>query len=61
MPKDCKQLAELDFPIAEVSRHATREKVDSAGTRAPLHLWTGATAIGVELVSIAGAALAEPM
>ena len=24
--KDCKRLAEVDFPIAEVSRHAAREK-----------------------------------
>jgi hypothetical protein len=22
IPKDCKRLAEVDFPIAEVSRHA---------------------------------------
>ena len=28
IPKDCKRLAEVDFPIAEVSRHAAREKVD---------------------------------
>jgi len=26
IPKDCKRLAEVDFPIAEVSRHAVREK-----------------------------------
>ena len=25
IPKDCKRLAEVDFPIAEVSRHAVRE------------------------------------
>jgi hypothetical protein len=25
IPKDCKRLAEVDFPIAEVSRHAARE------------------------------------
>ena len=24
--KDCKRLAAVDFPIAEVSRHAAREK-----------------------------------
>jgi len=24
--KDCKRLAEVDFPIVEVSRHAAREK-----------------------------------
>ena len=26
IPKDCKRLAEGDFPIAEVSRHAARGK-----------------------------------
>ena len=26
IPKDCKRLAEVDFPIAAVSRHAAREK-----------------------------------
>lgn len=26
IPKDCKRLAEVDFPIAEVSRHAVQEK-----------------------------------
>jgi hypothetical protein len=26
IPNDCKRLAEMDFPIAKVSRHAAREK-----------------------------------
>ena len=26
IPKKCKRLAEVDFPIAEVSRHAAREQ-----------------------------------
>ena len=26
IPQACKRLAEVDFPIAEVSRHAAREK-----------------------------------
>jgi len=26
IPKDCKRLAEVDFPIAVVSRHAVRDK-----------------------------------
>ncbi|MDM8551433.1 hypothetical protein QUF72_15210 [Desulfobacterales bacterium HSG2] len=25
IPRECKRLAEVDFPIAEVSRHAARE------------------------------------
>jgi putative DNA methylase len=26
IPKNCKRLTEVDFPIADVSRHAVREK-----------------------------------
>jgi adenine-specific DNA methylase len=39
IPKDCKRLAEVDFPIAEVSRHATREKSIRHGHPSTLHLW----------------------
>ena len=39
IPKDCKRLAEVDFPIAEVSRHAVREKATPPGHPSRLHLW----------------------
>ena len=39
IPKECKRLAEVDFPIAEVSRHATREKSIRHGHPSTLHLW----------------------
>ena len=39
IPKDCKRLAEVDFPIAEVSRHAAREKYIRHGHPSTLHLW----------------------
>jgi adenine-specific DNA methylase len=39
IPKDCKRLAEVDFPIAEVSRHAAREKLIRHGHPSTLHLW----------------------
>lgn len=39
IPKGCKRLAEVDFPIAEVSRHAAREKVIRHGHPSTLHLW----------------------
>ncbi len=39
IPKDCKRLAEVDFPIAEVSRHAAREKATPPGHPSRLHLW----------------------
>ena len=39
IPKECKRLAEVDFPIAEVSRHAVREKSIRNGHPSTLHLW----------------------
>ncbi len=39
IPRECKRLAEVDFPIAEVSRHATREKSIRHGHPSTLHLW----------------------
>ena len=39
IPKECKRLAEVDFPIAEVSRHAAREKSIRHGHPSTLHLW----------------------
>lgn len=39
IPKECKRLAEVDFPIAVVSAHASREKSIRHGHPATLHLW----------------------
>ena len=39
IPKDCKRLAEVDFPIAVVSKHAVREKATPRGHPSMLHLW----------------------
>ena len=39
IPKQCKRLAEVDFPIATVSRHAAREKSIRHGHPSTLHLW----------------------
>lgn len=39
IPRACKRLAEVDFPIAEVSRHAVREKAIRHGHPSTLHLW----------------------
>ena len=39
IPTECKRLAEVDFPIAEVSRHAAREKSIRHGHPSTLHLW----------------------
>ena len=39
IPKECKRLAEVDFPIAEVSRQAAKEKSIRHGHPSTLHLW----------------------
>jgi putative DNA methylase len=39
IPKDCKRLAEVDFPIAVVSTHSAREKSIRHGHPSTLHLW----------------------
>ncbi|MBC7347979.1 MAG: DUF1156 domain-containing protein, partial [Clostridia bacterium] len=39
IPKGCKRLAEVDFPIALVSKHAVREKSIRYGHPSTLHLW----------------------
>ena len=39
MPRECKRLAEVDFPIAVVSKHAAREKSIRHGHPSTLHLW----------------------
>ena len=39
IPKECKRLAEVDFPISDVSRHAAREKSIRHGHPSTLHMW----------------------
>ncbi len=39
IPKECKRLADVDFPIATVSRHTVREKSIRHGHPSTLHLW----------------------
>ncbi len=39
IPRQCRRLAEVDFPIADVSRHSAREKSIRHGHPSTLHLW----------------------
>jgi adenine-specific DNA methylase len=39
IPKECKRLAEVDFPIAVVSKHAARGEIVHSGHPNTLHLW----------------------
>ena len=46
IPKNCKRLAEVDFPIAVVSRHAAREKSGPKGYPSTLHQWWARRPLG---------------
>ena len=39
IPRNCKRIAEVDFPIAVVSKHAARKKSIRHGHPSTLHLW----------------------
>ncbi len=39
IPKECKRLAEVDFPITKVSEHAARNESSQAGNPRSLHKW----------------------
>ena len=40
IPRECKRIAEVDFPIAEISKHAAKEKSGrQPGHPSTLHLW----------------------
>ena len=39
IPRDCKRLAEVDFPIADVSRRALADKRVRTGHPASIHVW----------------------
>ena len=48
IPRACKRLAEVDFPIAVVSKHAAREKSIRHGHPSTLHLWWARRPPGIE-------------
>lgn len=45
IPKECKRLAEVDFPIAVVSKHSAREKFIRHWHPSTLHLWWAGQAL----------------
>jgi putative DNA methylase len=60
IPKECKRLAEVDFPIAEVSRHAAREKATPPGHPSRLHLWWARRPLGSSRAILLGLLLPDP-
>jgi putative DNA methylase len=60
IPKDCKRLAEADFPIAVVSKHAAREKSIRYGHPSTLHLWWARRPLAACRAMLLGLLLPDP-
>ena len=58
--KECKRLAEVDFPIAEVSKQATREKSIRHGHPSTLHLWWARRPLASSRAMLLGLLLPDP-
>src|SRR4030067_2482561 len=60
IPKECKRLAEIDFPIAVVSKHSTREKSIRHGHISTLHLWGARRPLAACRAILLGLLLPDP-
>lgn len=60
IPKECKRLAEIDFPIAVVSKHAAREKAIRHGHPSTLHLWWARRPLAACRAMLLGLLLPDP-
>jgi len=60
IPRECKRLAEVDFPIAAVSRHSAREKSIRHGHPCTLHLWWARRPLAACRAVLMGLLLPDP-
>jgi adenine-specific DNA methylase len=60
IPKGCKRLIEVDFPIALVSRHAVREKSIRHGHPSTLHIWWARRPLAACRAVLMGLLLPDP-
>ena len=60
IPRECKRLAEVDFPIAAVSRHSAREKSIRHGHPSTLHLWWARRPLAACRAVLMGLLLPDP-
>src|SRR5215470_11767756 len=60
IPRECKRLAEVDFPVAEVSRHSAREKSIRHGHPSTLHLWWARRPLAACRAILMGLLLPDP-
>lgn len=61
IPKECKRLAEVDFPIAVVSKHSAREKSGPQGHPNMLHLWWARRPLSACRAMLLGLLLPDPL
>ena len=60
IPRECKRLIEVDFPIARVSVHAAREKSIRHGHPSTLHLWWARRPLAACRAVLMGLLLPDP-
>ncbi len=60
IPKECKRLAEVDFPIALVSRYSAKEKYGAKGHPNLLHLWWARRPLGACRAMLIALLLPDP-
>ena len=60
IPKECKRLAEVDFPVDEVSKHAAREKSIRHGHPSTLHMWWARRPLASSRAILIGLLLPDP-
>jgi adenine-specific DNA methylase len=60
IPKECKRLAEVDFPIAAVSKNAAREKSIRHGHPSTLHVWWARRPLAACRAMLLGLLLPDP-
>lgn len=60
IPHGCKRLAEVDFPIAAVSKHSAREKFIRHGHPSTLHLWWARRPLAACRAVLLGLLLPDP-
>jgi len=60
IPRECKRLAEVDFPIAAVSQHSAREKSIRHGHPSTLHLWWARRPLAACRAVLMGLLLPDP-
>jgi putative DNA methylase len=60
IPRECKRLAEVDFPIAVVSKHSAKEKSIRHGHPSTLHLWWARRPLAACRAMLLGLLLPDP-